>query len=214
MTYTLKERVFGFFGVAAKVNDTYPDVNGKGIWERYNEAMGEGYDDELSDLIDLFQENTLIPRSMLSKLIPTYEKMVGDPVRVLDTIQMRRRVLKFIHSIYNIKGTALSYEVMLKMLGFDTVVVNEYTIVGGFDSDVTLDDPDRRFDESANKVCSYYSIELTGVIAMDPPVFDAIFRIIDFLEPINAHLRKVIYNGDDITPDERIFDFSYDFSYE
>lgn len=214
MTYKIKDKIFGFFGVAAKVTDTYKDVAGKGIWERYNETMGQEYDEDLSDLIDLFQENTLIPKTMLSKLVPTYEHMVGDPVRVLDSILMRRKVLQFVHHIYNIKGTALSYEVMLKLLGFDTVVIHEYTIVGGFDSDVTFDDPDRKFDESGSKACNFYSIELTGTITISPLVYDAIFRIADFLEPINAHLRDVTYNGSDITPDERIFDFSYDFSFE
>jgi predicted transcriptional regulator with HTH domain len=198
MDFKLKTRLFEYFGVHAKREDSYKDSNGKGINERYQESVGEDYDDNLSDLMDNLFDRTLQPKTMLSKLIPHMEDMLGNPVIVLNDVPMRRKILQFVHHIYNIRSTHKSYEVLFRMLGFDTVTVQEFVITVGFDSDVTFDDPVRTFD-GTEKFCSEYSVHLTGTIGLDAVKVLAINRIIKFLEPINAHLREVTYNGDPIS---------------
>lgn len=212
MTYTLKDKIFGFFGKYSYVRDTYKqggdfgddfepgdfDTIAKGIWQRYNECLGEDYDTYIRSLVDDFHDNLLVPRLMLAKMIPQLESMVGNPVLVLDTEAMRRKILAFTQRIYDIRSTKLSYEVLMRLLGFDTVTITEFTITSGFDSDITLDDPDRVFDQGT-KPCSFYSIALTGSITVDTPILEALRRIIDFLEPIWADLRQVTYNGNPIS---------------
>lgn len=191
--------------MSSKVNDSYKDVNGKGLTERYQESLGDDYDDNLRDLIDVFLDRTIVPQNMLSRMIPYMESMLGDPVIVSDQVSFRRKIIRFAQHIYNIKSTRLSYEVLFRMLGFDTAVVFEYTNTSGFDSDLTFDDVDRTFD--GDSACTYYSVELTGVISITPEIILAIDRIIKFLEPINAHLRIVTYNGGEIT----IFEYFDDY---
>lgn len=216
MDFKLKTRLFEYFGRDAKVRDTFKDVNGKGISERYHEALGEGYDDDVSDLLDNFIDRTIVPKEMVSQLIPLMEWMLGSPVVVTDAVAMRRRIIQFAQQIYNIKSTALSYEILLRMLGFDTVTIQEFVITSGFDSDVTLDDEARVFD-GADSNCSEYSVLLTGSITVTDAVNEAVFRIIEFLEPVNADLREVLYNGAPIEPVSDgigIFDSTFDSTFE
>lgn len=208
----LKHYIFPLFGVNAKVKDTYKDAYGKGINERYQEAIGETYDDELQDLIDLFLDRTIIAETMLSRMIPYMEYNLGNPVVVLDSVSMRRKILKFAQHIYNIKSTQKSYEVLLKLLGFNTVIVEEFADNEGFDSDLTLDDDFRTFDGS-NKACNFYSVHLTGGVAITQTVYDAIIRIIEYLEPINADLREITYNGSSLVL-SRIFDYTFESTFE
>jgi hypothetical protein len=212
MSFLLKPRIFQYFGVNSKVKDTFKDVNGKGINERYQECLGEGYDDELQDLLDNFIDRTIVPAEILSRLIPYMEYNLGNPVVVSNDVSMRRKMIQFAHRIYNIKSTKLSYEILLRMLGFDTVVIQEFTITSGFDSDLTFDDPSRTFDQG-NRACNYYSVLLTGAISISPQINEAIFRILDYLEPINADLREVLYNGSPLVV-VRIFDDTFDSTFE
>lgn len=193
-TYTLKDKIFSFFGMDDKRRDTYKDINGKGIGERYQETIGQSYDEELQTLVDLFLDNTIVPQTMLSKLIPHREADMGNPVVINDTVATRRKILRYIMPIYLIRSTALSYEVLLRLLGFDTVVIVEHGNDFGFDSPVHFDDPLRHFDTSS-RMCGGYSIDLTGTLVIDTNTILAIQRIVKFLEPINSDLREIIYNG-------------------
>lgn len=216
MDFKLKTRFFEYFGKDAKVRDTFKDVNGKGISERYHEALGEGYDDDVSDLMDNFIDRTMVPKQMASQLIPLMEWMLGSPVVVTDAVAMRRRIIQFSQQIYNIKSTALSYEILLRMLGFATVTIQEFVITSGFDSDFTFDEESRVFDGS-DKNCTEYTVSLTGVIIITDAVNAAVFRIIEFLEPVNADLREVLYNGapiEPVSPGIGIFDSTFDLTFE
>lgn len=213
MAYTLKDKIFSFFGVDAKVRDTYKDINGKGISERYQECIGEQYDDDLSDKVDNFIDRTMVPAEILAVLIPHMEDQLGNPVIISNAVARRRKIIQFAHQIYNIKSTALSYEVLLRMLGFATVVVNTYPSTSGFDSDLTFDDINRTFDR-ASKACTDYDIELTGVISITQDVYDAVYRIIEFLEPIDGDLKQVTYNGTAIIVSSDIFDDTFDSSFQ
>lgn len=209
MSFTLADKIFSYFGVNAKVTDTYQRIvstfpptfshtftgGRKGIWERFNISLGKGYDQELQQLVDDFQDNTIVPQLMLSKLIPHMESMLGNPVVISDQVAMRRKIIQFAQQLYDVKSTRLSYQMLFNLLGFDSsVTIEELTITSGFDSSITLDDPIRTFD-MGSKPCSDYNIYLTGTITLTAEIRQAIRRIIEFLEPINAHLRTVFYNG-------------------
>jgi hypothetical protein len=213
MAYTLKDKIFSFFGVNAKVKDTFKDGAGKGITERYQECIGEGYDDELKDLVDNLIDNTLVPQTMLSKLIPHMESMMGNPVVVSDAVATRRKVIQFAQKIYDYKSTIVSYQILFRLLGLDYggVSIVIHTPASGFDSPDTLDAPSRTFDGA--KCCVEYSVFLTGSPPLTPELEAAIFRIIEFLEPVNASLRTAYYNGADLLY-FNIFDETFDSTFE
>lgn len=66
-----------------------------------------------------------------------------------------------------------------------------------FDSPVTFDDPVRTFDMQCQP-CSTYRVELYGNFVLTQSLFTAIFRAIDYVEPINAKLSGVYFNGNSV----------------
>lgn len=213
MDFKLTPRLFGYFGKNAKVQDSYKDINGQGIFERYNLCVAGDYDDEMSDDVDNFVDRTIVPDQVKTILIPYLESLLGNPVVVLNDVLYRRKILRFAQKIYDIKSTPLSYTILLRMLEFDTITIQEFTVTSGFDSSLTFDDPVRLFD-TVEKNCSDYSVLLTGTIPISQETFDAVNRIIDFLEPINADLRDILYNGLPLAVTSGIFDNSFDNTFE
>lgn len=209
MDFKLKYRLFPLFGVNAKRKDTFKDGSGKGIWERYSESLGDGYDDEVSDLIDNILDNTLVPASMKASLIPLMEVMLGGIVNVSSDPAIRRKLIRWAHVLYNIKGTKKGYEFLLKLMGFNSIIIEEITDEGTFDSGLTFDDEDRTFDNSPGCGCGKYRLTLDSGFAITPQIQDYVNRVIEFNEPVNAELVEVVYTGGD-----GIFDFSFDFSFE
>lgn len=198
MGYTLTDKIFGFFGVNAKVNDSFKDGSGKGINERYHQAFGEDYDENVRVLIDDFHDNLYVPKKCLSQFIEYLEYNVGRPVIVFETDSFRRKMLELHHNITLIRGTLLSHEVLFKMLGMASVVVALVERVSGFDSPTTLDDDDRTFDSSALICCQHYTITLTGVAPQDATLDASILRIALYLKPINSEIEAISYNGNPV----------------
>lgn len=194
MAYTLKDKIFGFFGLDAKVRDTSKDVNGKGISERYNESLGEDYDDNVRDLVDNFHDNLYDPFLCKSQFIKFLEYNVGSPVIVVNTDAFRRKLIAFNNTITLIKGTQLSHEVLFGMLGVSNVDIDIVNKVSGFDSEVTLDDVHRTFDSGA-LCCQHYTITLAGASAIDDTLIESLIRIAFYLKPINGEIDFIEYNG-------------------
>ncbi len=209
MSFFIKPILFGLFGVSAKINDSYKDVNNKGINERFQECLAEDYDEEEASYIDNFVDNTIVPEKMLNKLIPLMEQMLGDPIVINNSVEMRKKIIKFAQRLYEVKSTLLSYQMLFGLAGFDDVTITEYASTSGFDSDITFDDEIRRFD-GFDRACYDYTINITGTIGITLPVYDTVLRIIEYLEPINADLRSVLYNGDTFHVQGGIFDETFD----
>lgn len=73
-------------------------------------------------------------------------------------------------------------------------VVEDFSANNGFDTSEGFD-LGNRFDRSCPN-CSNYGIELYGDFSLDTGgIFKDIFQVIAFVEPINAHLNYVTYNG-------------------
>lgn len=77
-------------------------------------------------------------------------------------------------------------------------VVEQFGIGNGWDSPYTFDDPDRTFDSDNSFGAGYY-VELYGTFALGNPLLYDVFKIIEFLEPIDAVLLGVLYNGEELT---------------
>ena len=288
----LKDIIFSrFFSKWDKKRDTYKDATGRGILQRYNELLAEEYDQYSSEALDKLIENTSVPSTLLPKFINYLEKQIGSPYINSDLV-LKRKLLRYLQKVYDIKGTKTSYELMYRLMGFDVdfylnagdalqrsnlyyVVPNstftgtaqitdgtttynlkagqrfycrnatsslvsvgggaklkreiildffdgsytfDYSFAGnqvglflgegdgqpdgnGFGiplnlSDVGFDDPQRTFDSSCSS-CSTYVVRLYGTLPLNLELYSSIFRVVSFLEPVNAELFNFIYYNDE-----------------
>lgn len=204
----IKNIIWGLFSNGVRLLDLKGVVmDGKGTFQRYNETFAEYLDDNFIPFINEFVENTINPDKIPSQFIPLRERHLGLDQPFLEDISFRRKVLKILPQLYKRRGTKTNFVVLLRMIGFDTVEVVEEWITYSLDSPVNLDDPIRRFDTGGRcAACSQYTINLTGSIVISPAILQAIGRVVDFNEPINARLIGVNYNDDSIS--SQIWGFS------
>lgn len=184
--FSIKAKIFSYFGVFDKVNDINKDANDKGTHERFTEIYAGYLDTEILPLIDNLAANNLDNATVLVKYLPYREYEKGVDFTLYPTEVWRRRVLKNIQRWHEIKGTKRGYKAMFNVLGL-TMTLTEIFGIYGFDSPTTFDDPVRRFDGRCAP-CSSYSIALTGYAPMSPALDAAIEAVILFNEPINAIL--------------------------
>jgi len=195
----LKDTIFNrFFTRMDKKQDQNQDSNGKGTLERYVEIVGEDYDDNIYPLIRYALNNLIVAETLLDRYVTHREDSLGNDVLFLSPdLIMRRRIIRFWHRFVSIKGTIRAFEVLFAMLGI-TVVISENFDTGGFDSATTFDSDTRpTFDSGKCSPCTSYEMELTGP-ALTEEIYNAIFSIIEFNEPINAILLALEYNGLDL----------------
>lgn len=208
----IKERIWSLFGIDYNQRDSYKDTNDRGFLQRYNEMLAEDMDTHILPKVEQLIDRLLMPHRMDNKFIGHLEGSRGVNVVIdFSDNELRKVVLQIIIQVNRIKGTKLSYEVMLRLLGFDTVEVIEDFTIYSFDSPVTLDDEVRRLDSGGRCApCTDYDINLTGAVPMTATLLSQIKTVIDYVEPINAKLRKIYYEGFDITDGGVVF-FILDF---
>jgi hypothetical protein len=185
-----------YFPYFVRKNDSYKDTDGKGLFQRYNEIIEEDINVNIYPIMSSIIDNLLIASTMLDRFVADLESTVGVHLRFSDLISLRKNILKYIFYFYKIKGTKRGYEVLLRWLGFDTVEITEFYETGGLDSPNDFDDSIRRFDSGGKcNGCSEYQITLTGSLPITADLIRFVTNIVKFNEPINARLRKIIYNG-------------------
>jgi hypothetical protein len=197
-------------------NDINKDVDGKGTNERFNEAIGKAIDEDIMPYIDNLIPNIYNPDLCLDRYVVFLESMLGfnkelNALYVSSDLATRRKVLRKILKLYQIKGTTRAYYILFSWLGL-TAVITETDNTFGFDSSRTLDDPTRRFDLKCSG-CSDYTIALTGAAAISDDLTAGIESIIAWNNPINARLTLVTYNGANIDTDRSDYNSDYNEDY-
>ena len=197
--FSLKSIIFNFFGIESKINDSLKDGSGKGIWERYNESLGEDYDEDVSPLITNLMDNVIVPLTMFVRFIDIQNEALGSlPVPSID-VNVKRKILQHFNILGTIKGTVKSYRMLFSFIGVNLDSNSDVNPGFGWDSDTgTLDDADRTFDTNLSN-CRYYSLELSGVAVISSDLESAINIINDYLRPLNAVTFEIKYNGTPIT---------------
>lgn len=210
----LKDKIFDFFGLQAKVDDINKDVNNKGFNQRFQELLAFDLDENELDLINKFMDNLVNPYTLLEQYIIYRENMIGAELPISSDIYFRRKIIPLYFRLYDIKGSIPAYIQMFRMIGFDTVDIIEGTASNGLDHDtLTLDSDERRLD-STGAVSGYYEVHLTGTMPITDNLKQFIYNVIEINEPINAELRRILYNGTDIeiiVPSDQ-GDFNNDFN--
>lgn len=197
MAFLLQDIIFKLFGSFEKREDSYKDEAGRGLNERVNRTLGQDFDENTTPFLNELIDRTLVPADVLARFIPYLEEMMGVGQPFTDEIAIRRKLLRFITRITAIKGTARSFDVLFKLLGFTSVTLIEHAATFGFNSAVTWDDPVRRLNSGCPS-CTDYSLELTGTMPLTAELRDTIGVVVKFCQPINARLRAILYNGDPV----------------
>jgi len=178
-------------------HDSYKDGSGNGFLVRFLEIFGEELDEEyypkidgVIDLKDVF--NT--PTGYLDYIA----YLLGNLPIVLDDEEEYRNLLSFIVSIYQIKGTTKSYSSMLQLLSIDTAVV-EIPIQGILYDDGSIYDGAGIIYDDECIPCSDYELILTNGPTLTADLYAQIQAMIDLIEPINATLSRLNYDGQDVS---------------
>ena len=197
MAFSLKNIIFTTKFWTRTDIDTDPNKDGadKGTLQRYNESLGEDYDDELQPLIENLVANNLDPDTALIKFL-VYLECLFLPVILGTDEAMRRRVIKYTSHFNRVRGTVVGYEIMFSMLGMDTVIVEDWEDFS-FDSGTPFDTDGRTFDTVCYG-CSPYCLVLTSKgapIIVTQEILEAIFNVVEYNEPVNAKLQKLELDG-------------------
>lgn len=200
------------------VNDSYKDVNGLGFVSRYMQIFGEELDEyyypQISNL-----ENNFSPLNVTDpRYLDYYAAVLGDVPRFLSDDSEFARFLTYLVSIYKVKGTKKSYEALLTTLGFSSVnVIEPPQVDNSYDAQPPLlyDDPDVFYDDGC-KTCTDYDIDITTLTPLTGDIFNKVRDLISLIEPINAKLKNILWNGDIIEAVfiEVIIDSNGDLNYD
>ncbi len=180
-------------------NDSYKDINGKGFVERYLEIFGGELDDEyIPELEQLIQQKN--PQLTRSEFLDYIAGQLGDLPNISQDTAHYRNILSFIVSLWNIRGTKQSYISILYSLGLTGTTITEIPLVT-----VAYDDPAVSYDatetfayDTSCQTCSEYYITTTGpTLTVD--IYQRLLGLVELVEPINAKLKHVVYNGDTVT---------------
>lgn len=194
MAFNLKDIIFNKLFSNFDIREDINKIDGRGLNQRYNEMLGDDLDINLVSRITNLIENTIIPNSAFIRFVPYLETLLGLE-KLVDDITIRRKLLSNIISIYKVKGTLISYEILYKSLGFETVELERLNQSFGFDSVVTFDDNIRRYDFGKCFNCVDYDLKLTGDIQITEDLVETIRKAVKIVEPIYANLNNIIYNG-------------------
>ncbi len=192
-------------------NDTYKDISGKGLLERFMEVFGDRLDEvtkpDIDDYLinilrvhdDDFTESILAlnPALAADKFLKHYAYTLGNPPSITDN-DTYRELLRYILPILKVKGTLLSFQVYFRMMGYDVEIIEyrcppvvRYDENFIYDSGVNYDDGicctcteiDIIFTQFGTADCS------SGVItSIEQETLDRLYKIVEFLKPIDVKL--------------------------
>lgn len=198
MTYNLADRIFEFFGSYYKRIDSYKDGDGKGIFERFQEIIGEDADVYLITPEEDAVKNLLTPDDVQTKYFDFLANHIGCSLKIGSSVTTRiRRMFRVIMSLFGLRGLEQNYTWLFDLLPIEFIAIHRIhpDVPKGFDSPVELDDTDRKFDSCDTVVDLTCWIELEGTLAMTEELLLAIQNIIVFNTPFYITIGYIMYNG-------------------
>lgn len=203
MSYQFKFKSWLFNQLPANFRDrdSYKDANDKGLLQRYLENLGTEYDDEMVDFIHNFC-NIFNLDVTDAKFLPLLGFLLGSPPNITSNNTDYRRFLKHIVSIYKVKGTPKSYQLLFNTLGLG-VVVYEYPKQPQITYDAGFNYDEHNLYDIPCEPCPTYSLFYfdlnddcaTPVINSVPDsLLNQIKAIVCLLQPIDCKLLDLSHN--------------------
>lgn len=186
-----------YFGAYERSIDSNKDNDGLGTLERYNLMIADDIDQQIVPYMTELINHIRCVDEMMVGLIPIWEEVWGYELYYEDTL--RRKLLQQILSINKIKGTPKSYKVLFSYIDTSVTITEDFNGYG-FDSDEEFDSDARTFDSGECQMyCSGYSLALVTTRTLDSTYYLQALNIIRYLQPLNAELTGITFNGNSIT---------------
>ena len=179
-------------------NDTYQDQNGKGLLERFLGIFGVELDNNTVAALENFI-NEKNPLTADSQFLSTIAYDLGSPVDFLNDEDSYREYLTQLISIYQVKGTSKSYQLLFALLGFSVNITELPPTQGNYDTGGIYDDSIQLplYDNDC-PACSQYNLDfqtspgLENVLTTD--LANRILQGISFIQPINVNLYQMTFH--------------------
>ena len=197
----IKDIIFGLFGQFYKKTDSYKDEDDKGVFERFNEALGEEMDEGLLPLSIGLIPNVINPRTMFEEFLIAAEGDKGnDTLYLQGDVSWKRLVQQYVSRLWRIKGTWTFVKVALGWRGLTCNITEVFTAYS-FDSPETFDDDLRKFDGGC-PTCSTFTVDIARLDETTTPLgsteIAAVLSILQTNTPINAEMTALTFNGSPI----------------
>lgn len=183
--------------------DSYKDLDGRGLLERYVSIFDEELQEELVVKLENFSRE-LTPATAADQFLSEIAYSVGSPPDVMGGINKYREVLTSIIGIYKVKGTTRSYKLFFRLFGMDCRIVehfpldNKYDVPGNRYDDKTINA--QPYDQNAETMGYIdYTIEYFNLPGYQVAPLNAaqkslfIEAVRSTLEPIDCRLRAMNY---------------------
>jgi hypothetical protein len=197
-------------------NDTYKDIYGVGLFERYMSLFGESIDYEQAEQIDNYLD--IIDAAICDeKFLIHLSDVLGNPPDIFLNNDQYRNLLLYITNVYKVKGTSRGYLLFFYILGFIVTV----TEVEPTQTTLTYDAAGKLYDEEENpllydtqgcQMCSVYHLRIEKIgdveFTLDDNTLSKMLDAIKFNEPINANLgiMTIVLNITDVIELEMVDD--------
>lgn len=180
--------IFSLLPPYFKNTDSYKDGSGKGLLQRYLEALGKEWD--LNEKLKLEALLNAYDVSSNPTLLHNISFMFGDfPQSILSDEVFKKLVKNAIH-LLKVKGTRLSYEKIFALYNPSIVVTitENFPSVTSRDNPPDRDNPDSKRD-SACATCVEYDVEIQYPNTIDETEMENVANLfITIMEPLNAKL--------------------------
>lgn len=137
--------------------DTYKNVGGRGLLERYLEIFGLELDNSIIPYLEDFLDE-VDPKTASNNFLTHIAYSLGSPLDIFNDASKFALLLQYIISIYKIKGTICSYEIYFKILGLNVHVIEHFDNTEIYYDSGVLYDTDLILYDSYCELCSEYSL--------------------------------------------------------
>lgn len=182
--------------------DQDPEAQNRGTLQRFLEVFGADItENEIAALENFIDE--LDPYTADDEFLTQIAWALGNPPDILGDTDVYRTILSQIISIYQIKGTKQSYELLFQLLGLSVTLEEFYPADNLYDDGLIYDDDTEdatTYDFSGCDVtCSDYTLTYDNLPgkATAPMTDDQVAALMDLIttliQPVGAKLRSMDY---------------------
>lgn len=188
-----KDWFFRQFPRYHQVNDTYKNVDGQGILQRYLRVYGDELDQNFVPYIENFLD-IIDYIKCEDKFLPLIGSILGYPPSINGLPETYRKILAYCIAIYKVKGNCTSYEILFNIFGMEVEIemdTPQKKLTYDPFPNITYDeDPTPYRYDSDCEYCTNYMLKVRNINGspLDPNLLTKIQSIICWIEPINARL--------------------------
>lgn len=191
MVFNFSNFLFKLLPQYFKEEDSYKNGSDEGLLERFLQTPDDMLNDT-RDKVENLVRDVIDIANCDPKFLNHIAYTLGNPPDIMNDEGLYRKLLHYVTSLYKIKGTIPSYRYFFNLLGFSISITETDCIDTLYDTGILYDDGN--FYDKYCCGCSLYDISFssnTGSTTLSQTVLDNLYKVIFFLEPINAKLGHI-----------------------